>query len=331
MNTVLDKIQKISIVPAVVLDDAQNAIPLANSLFKGGIPCAVIGFNTEAAEEAVRMISEKFPQMTIGSGEVLNAEDARRAVDAGADFIACPDFDLDLIQYCIDRNVPVIPRVSGSDDIEAAHSLGLEAVSFLSDSLSDSTITLQRMSGLYPGMKFMPEFTSDFVSGSLSEDALSAKTAGLYPEPDNILACTVKGITKQKWIQEGAFNRIECLAKETVRALMRFEVSHIGINCGSDEKAEETAGIFEKMFGFTKKSGPTSVYAGAFLECMKPPHFGTNGHIAITANSIVRAKAYFETIGYEFNENSAKFDNGRMIVIYFKEEIGGFAVHIVQK
>lgn len=319
MNTVLNEIQKIGIVPAAVLDDVSNAIPLADALCKGGIPCVEIAFCGEAAEESIHIMAEKFPQMTIGSGAVLTTEQACRAIDAGADFIVSPIFDLAVIQYCIDRNVPIIPRISGSNDVEAALPLGLEAVSFFSDSLADGLHMLQTISSHYPDMKFM------------QEGDLCGKDAASYLTLDNILACSGDGVAKQEWIHSGEFGNIRRLAKETVRVMMGFEVSHIGINCSSDEKAEETAGTFEAMFGFSKESGAASVYAGSFLECMKPPHLGTNGHIAITANSIIRAKNYFEAVGYEFNEASAKFNNSKMIVIYFKEEIGGFAVHIVQK
>lgn len=319
MNTVLNAIRKIGIMPAAVLDDVSNAVPLADALCRGGIPCAEIAFCGEAAEESIHIMTEKFPQMTIGSGTVLTAEQACRAANAGADFIVTPVFDPAVIQCCIDRNIPVIPRISGSDDVETALSLGLEAVSFLSGRQADDANMLQTMFALYPGMKFIPE------------GGLPGKEAGSYLASDNVLACVSSGIAKQEWIQSGEFSNIRLMAKETVRVMMGFEVSHIGINCSSSEEAEETAETFETMFGFPKESGSASVYAGTFLECMKPPHLGTNGHIAITVNSIIRAKDYFEAIGYEFNEASAKFNNGRMIVIYFKEEIGGFAVHIVQK
>lgn len=319
MNTVLNKIQKIGIVPTVVLDDARNALSLADALCKGGIPCAAINFCNETTGEAIGEIIKKFPQMIIGSGAVLNVRQAGLAIDAGAHFIASPIFDPAVIQYCKDRNIPVIPRVSSSTHMEAALSLGLETVSILPDSLTDGIHRIQTMSRLYPSIKFMPE------------GSICGKDTASYLELDHMFACADSQIAKREWIQGGEFSRIERLAKESVRDMMGFEVSHIGINCGSDEEAEKTAGVFETMFGFPKDTGPSSVYAGTFLECMKPPHLGTNGHIAIEANSIIRAKNYFEAIGYEFNESSAKFNDGNMIVIYFKEEIGGFAVHILQR
>ncbi|MEY8356171.1 keto-hydroxyglutarate-aldolase/keto-deoxy-phosphogluconate aldolase [Lachnospiraceae bacterium 54-53] len=319
MNTVLSEIQKIGIVPTAVPDDARNILPLADTLCKEGIPCVEIDFCDNLTCESIHETAARFPQMIIGFGAVLTINQACSAINAGADFIASPVFDPAVIQYCMNRNIPVIPRISSSNHMETALSLGLEAVSVLHDNLTDSIHMIQTMSRHYPSIKFMPE------------GSICGKDMGSYLEPDHVIACFNNRIAKREWIQAGEFSRIGRLAKESVRDMMGFEVSHIGINCGSDENAEKTAGIFEAMFGFPKESGPGSAYAGTFLECMKPPHLGTNGHIAIAANSITRAKNYFEAIGYEFNESSAKFNDGKMIVIYFKEEVGGFAVHIVQK
>ena len=84
MNEVLEKIQKIGIVPVVVLDDAKDAEPLAKALCEGGLPCAEVSFRTEAAEESIHIISEKYPEMLVGAGTVLTTEQVDRAVAAGA-------------------------------------------------------------------------------------------------------------------------------------------------------------------------------------------------------------------------------------------------------
>ena len=87
MNKVLEEIQKIGIVPVVVLNDAKDAEPLAKALCEGGLPCAEVTFRTEAAEESIRIISQKYPEMLVGAGTVLTTEQVDRAVAAGAKFI----------------------------------------------------------------------------------------------------------------------------------------------------------------------------------------------------------------------------------------------------
>ena len=83
MNEVLEKIQKIGIVPVVVLNDAKDAEPLAKALCNGGLPCAEVTFRTDAAEESIRIMSEKYPEMLVGAGTVLTTEQVDRAVAAG--------------------------------------------------------------------------------------------------------------------------------------------------------------------------------------------------------------------------------------------------------
>ena len=116
------------------------------------------------------------------------------------------------------------------------------------------------------------------------------------------------------------------------RSMLGFEIAHIGINAGNGEEAEEVAGSFEKLFGFTKKSGNSSVFAGTGIEVMKAPYLGAHGHIAVRTNYIERAKYHMEMQGFEFDESTAKKDaKGNLTAIYLKGELGGFAVHLVQK
>lgn len=109
MNKVLEEIKRIGIVPVVVLDDAKDAEPLAKALCEGGLPCAEVTFRTEAAEESIHIISEKYPEMLVGAGTVLTTEQVDRAVAAGAKFIVSPGFNPKVVKYCIDRDIPVTP------------------------------------------------------------------------------------------------------------------------------------------------------------------------------------------------------------------------------
>ena len=99
MNEVLEKISKIGIVPVVVLDDAKDAEPLAEALIKGGLPCAEVTFRTAAAEESIRIMAQKFPEMLVGAGTVLTTEQVDRAVNAGAKFIVSPGLNPKIVKY----------------------------------------------------------------------------------------------------------------------------------------------------------------------------------------------------------------------------------------
>lgn len=110
-----------------------------------------------------------------------------------------------------------------------------------------------------------------------------------------------------------------------------FELRHVGINCENEEEACDVAGRFDQIFGFTKKVGNSSVFAGTAVEAMKTPYLGKNGHIAIGTTDVVKAVEYLQGQGVEFDMESAKYKEEKMIAVYLKEEIGGFAVHLVKK
>ena len=101
MNEVLKQIEELGIVPVVVLNDAKDAEPLAKALCEGGLPCAEVTFRTDAAEESIRIMAEKFPDMLVGAGTVLTTEQVDRAVAAGAKFIVSPGLNPKVVKYCV--------------------------------------------------------------------------------------------------------------------------------------------------------------------------------------------------------------------------------------
>ncbi len=130
----------------------------------------------------------------------------------------------------------------------------------------------------------------------------------------------------------GRYDEIQALTEEAVRTMLGFELRHIGVNCEDEAGADAVASRYDELFGFTKKAGNSSVFAGIEVEAMKKVGRGANGHIAIGTNSVARAKNYLESVkNVKFIEDSAVVKNGRLTAIYLDEEIGGFAVHLVQK
>jgi 2-dehydro-3-deoxyphosphogluconate aldolase/(4S)-4-hydroxy-2-oxoglutarate aldolase len=134
-------------------------------------------------------------------------------------------------------------------------------------------------------------------------------------------------------IAEGAFDKIEELTREAVKTMLGFELAHVGVNSANEAEAVKAAERFAFIFGMNVKNGNSSVFAGSAVEYMKEPYLGTHGHIAIRTNYIDRAVNYLSTVlGVEFDESTAKKDDkGKLKAIYMKEEIGGFAVHLVNK
>ena len=321
MNAVLEQISKIGIVPVVKIDNAADALPLAKALCAGGLPCAEVTFRTSAAAEAIKIMTDNFPSMCVGAGTVLNAEQVDAAVAAGAKFIVSPGLNPRTVKYCVEKNIPITPGTSSPSDIEQAIELGLDVVKFFPAEQSGGLAKIKAMAAPYVNMKFMP-------TGGVNAQNLTS-----YLDFPKIIACGGSWMVPGDLINAGEWDKIEQLTREAVQTMLGFELAHVGVNAENEEEAVKAANRFAFIFGMPAKVGNSSVFAGSALEVMKTPYLGKNGHIAVKTNYIERAVNYLSTVlGVEFNEESAKRDaKGNLKAIYLKEEIGGFAVHLVQK
>lgn len=320
MNEILTQFQKLGIIPVIKIDNAKDAVPLAKALCEGGLPVAEVTFRTAAAEEAIRLMTEAYPEMLVGAGTVLTTEQVDKAVGAGARFIVSPGLNPKIVQYCIDKKIPITPGTSSPTDIEQALEFGLEVVKFFPAEASGGIAKIKAMSAPYVNMKFMPT------------GGINAKNLTSYLDFPKILACGGSWMVSDALINNGEFEKIKEMTREAVNTMLGFELAHIGINCNESSEAMKVAEAFESMFGFAKNEGNSSVFAGSFIEATKKPYPGNKGHIAIRTNYIERAVYHLKLQGVEFDDDSAKFDkDGAMVAIYLKGEVGGFAIHLVRK
>ena len=320
MNDVLKKINAIGIVPVVAIDNAKDAVPLAKALCEGGLPCAEVTFRTAAAEDAIKAMRQAYPDMLIGAGTVLTTEQVDRAVNAGATFIVSPGLNPKVVKYCVDKNIPVTPGCANPSDVEQAIELGLEVVKFFPAEAAGGIEMIKAMSAPYGNIKFMPT------------GGINAKNLRDYLDFPKIIACGGSWMVKKDLINNGDFDTIRDMTKEAVETMLGFELAHVGINAENEEEALKTAKMFEMIFGFKNKVGNSSIFADKYIEVMKAPYLGKNGHIAIRTNYLARAINYLESQGVEFDYDTVKTNaKGDMVAIYFKADFGGFAVHLVQK
>ena len=127
------------------------------------------------------------------------------------------------------------------------------------------------------------------------------------------------------------WKRIEDLTRSAVNKMLGLEVKHVGVNSGSTEQGKKDAALFAKLLGWEMDEHANAIFVGEGFEVMKIPFRGTNGHIAVACNSIKRARWHMERRGFEFDDESAIMRDGKLRAIYLKNEIGGFAVHLLQK
>lgn len=320
MHKVLEQIQKLGIVPVVKLDNIEDAIPLAKALTEGGLPCAEITFRTDAAESAIRMVASEFPDMLVGAGTVLTTEQVDRAVNAGAKFIVSPGLNPRIVRYCVEKGIPITPGCSNPSDVEQAIELGLEVVKFFPAEAAGGLNMIKSMAAPYHKMKFMP-------TGGITEKNLLS-----YLDFPKIIACGGSWMVSEALIENKEFDKIKEITKDAVVKMLGFELRHIGINAQNETEADSIATVFQNLFGFTKKMGNASIFAGLGIEVMKTPYLGQHGHIAIATNYLDRAIYHLESCGISFDETTSKYDSAnKRTAIYLKDEVAGYAVHLLQK
>ena len=319
MNAVIEELGKIGIVPVIALDDAKDAEPLAKALIEGGLPAAEVTFRTAAAEESIKIMSEKFPELVVGAGTVLTPEQADRAMNAGAKFIVSPGLNPKVVKHCLDKGYPIVPGTSNPSDVEVAIELGLDVVKFFPAEAAGGLNMIKSMAAPYTQMKFMP--TGGINAGNLKS----------YLDFNKIVCCGGSWMVKKDLVAAGDFEGIKNLTREAVDTMLGFEMRHVGMNMANAEEAEELADTLEKMFSFPKKVGNSSIFSGTGFEIMKKQGRGTHGHIAIATNYIESAIYHLQKRGFEFDEDSRVVKEGKLKAIYFKGSFGGFDMHLVQK
>ncbi len=320
MNDILIELGKIGIVPVVALEDAADALDLGMALMKGGIPCAEVTFRTAAAEESIRILTEKIPGMLTGAGTVLTTEQVDRAVSAGAKFIVSPGYNPKVVDYCVSRNIPVVPGCSTPSDIEMALEAGLDVVKFFPAEAAGGLPMIKAMSAPYGAVRFMP--TGGINSSNICN----------YLAFDKIIACGGSWMVDKKLIAAKDFEGITRLSKEAVDTILGFEVVHVGLNIEDADNAAKNADRLNSLFGFARKDGNSSIFAGSGLELTKVKFPGANGHVAVGTNSVERAMYHLEKRGAKFDCDSIKKDEkGRIKSVYLTEEFGGMAFHLVRK
>ena len=199
---IFEQFSKIGIIPVVVLDDPKDAAPLAKALCENGLPCAEVTFRTAAAEESIRIMSREFPDMLVGAGTVLTEDQVDRAIDAGAKFIVSPGLNPKIVQYCIDKSIPVTPGTQTPSEMEQALELGLKVVKFFPAEPAGGLSMIKAVAAPYTELKFMPT------------GGISAKNVRDYLAYSRIIACGGSWMVKKDLISAGKWSEVAALVKE---------------------------------------------------------------------------------------------------------------------
>ena len=205
--TFSEKVFETGIVPVVVLNNVEDAVPLAGALLKGGIDFMEITFRTECAAECISVISKEVPDMTVGAGTVLNVEQAKLAVDCGAKFIVSPGLDEATVKWAIENDIPVIPGTVTPTEIMMAISLGLKVVKFFPADVYGGIKAIKALSAPFGQVKFLP-------TGGVSEANLSE-----FASNKSVIAVGGSWVCKKDDIIKHDWNKITELSGNAVRII----------------------------------------------------------------------------------------------------------------
>ena len=315
---VLKRLAQSGVVPVVVLEDAKDAVPTAKAMLAGGIDVMEITFRTAAAADSIKAVAQECPDMVVGAGTVINLEQCKLAVECGAKFIVSPGYDEETVAWCCDNGIPVTPGCVTPTEIMMALKHGLKVLKFFPANVYGGLSAIKSLAGHFGGVKFIP-------TGGVNAQNLAEFISSPY-----IHAVGGSWICPKADIAAGNFDKITALCKEARKTLLGFEVAHIGINTPDADAAMDVCKAFNDAFDFNVKQGNSSNFASTGVEVMKTMFKGANGHIAIRTNKMIPAIAEMERRGYELDMDSVK-DKNNIKAVYFKNEIGGFAVHLLQK
>ncbi len=154
--TVMERLANSVVVPVVVLEKAEDAVPTARAMAAGGVDTMEITFRTACAPEAIKAVAENCPEVLVGAGTVLNLEQAKLAVEMGAKFIVSPGFSEEVVAWCVENGIPVTPGCVTPTEIMAALKRGLKVIKFFPANVYGGLNAMKNLAAPFVGIKFLP-------------------------------------------------------------------------------------------------------------------------------------------------------------------------------
>lgn len=209
-SALFENVYKLGIIPVIQIDNANRAVPVADSLAAGGLPIAEITMRTGAALDSIRLIARELPHILVGAGTVINHEQAQAACEAGAKFLVSPGLDEELIVWAQQKNVPIIPGAVTPTEIMRAIRLGLTVLKFFPAEAMGGLRTIKSVSDPFPQVRFIP--TGGIHLTNLPD----------YLQLDQVHAVGGSWMATKQGIHEARFDEITRLAKEASEAIRRI-------------------------------------------------------------------------------------------------------------
>jgi 2-dehydro-3-deoxyphosphogluconate aldolase/(4S)-4-hydroxy-2-oxoglutarate aldolase len=202
------------LIPVVSLPDADLAEPLGDALVAAELPIVEITLRTPAATQAIRTLAQR-DDLFVAAGTVVTIDQAQQAADAGAQCLLSPGTDPAVIEWCVARDIDIIPGVATPTDILLAKRLGLGTLKFFPAEAMGGVASLRAIAGPLPETRFIP-------TGGITADNVSA-----YLSLPSVLACGGSWIATTNALQERDFKKIQSIAEQAVCSVARTRSSDL--------------------------------------------------------------------------------------------------------
>lgn len=207
---ILKQIESLKLLPVIKLDSSENAAPLAEALIAGGLPAAEVTFRTDAAEDSIKIMTQKYPEMLTGAGTITSVDQAERAMAAGASFLVTAGFNRKVTEYAVANHIPIFPGICTPTELMLLLEYQLPVAKFFPAEQYGGLKTINALSAPFPNIKFMP--TGGINATNIKE----------YLACDKIIACGGSWMVKDSFINNHEFEKIRSLTAEAV-TLIREE------------------------------------------------------------------------------------------------------------
>jgi 2-dehydro-3-deoxyphosphogluconate aldolase/(4S)-4-hydroxy-2-oxoglutarate aldolase len=202
-------LKEAKIVPVIVIENVNDAVPLARALVEGGLPVIEITFRTKAAPEAIAAIRREVPEAIVGAGTLLTPESVKAAKEAGAVFGVAPGFDPLIIAAAKEECLPFCPGVATASELSQAISAGFKLVKFFPAEAAGGVNMIKNLCGPFPQVRFM------------TTGGISMANIAQYRDCKFVVAVGGSWMAKSDAIDAEKWDEITAKCKEAVAAMKR--------------------------------------------------------------------------------------------------------------
>jgi 2-dehydro-3-deoxyphosphogluconate aldolase / (4S)-4-hydroxy-2-oxoglutarate aldolase len=201
LTSTLDLVAFGPVIPVIVLERVEHAVPLAHALVDGGVRVLEVTLRTPAALACMEAIARAVPEAVLGAGTLRSAADVRAAKDAGCVFGVSPGYTSDIGAACRDAGLPLLPGVATASEVMAANADGLTFLKFFPAAQAGGIPMLKALAGPFPDVAFCPT------------GGITPETAPQFLALPNVKVCGGSWLTPANAVNAGDWARISSLAK----------------------------------------------------------------------------------------------------------------------